>query len=124
MEEDKQKVLELWTQNAEKIKKLVRAKRARVKQLQDQHAALDTQEANLKFDLEKDAFRKMGPGWFIIILCTIVLFLHCFNIGAYLFMTLTGYAFLSNWRLLYVKHSPLAQKIAIAIIAATIWFTK
>lgn len=92
-----------------------------IKQKQAAMDILQSQKANLTMELERHALRKMGVIWFVLTTVVFALMVQTYAIGSYVYFILNTYAFLSNYRALYVLRTPHAQNVAFVIILATLY---
>lgn len=115
------KELKIYKKQSIEIDAMLESVKEDIKQKQAAMDILQSQKANLKMELERHALRKMSAIWFILTAVVFALMLQTYANGSYVYCTLTAYAFLSNYRALYVLRTPHALNVAFVIILATLY---
>lgn len=102
------------------IQKMLNTAREDVKELTVQYNVFHHRAHNLRSDFERIYSRKQTLIWWLVLVCSFLLLLHTYTHQAYVFCLLNGYAFLINWKSLYVKEIPWAKFVAFTINVITL----
>lgn len=114
--------LDAFRKGAEEINALIAAKKENIRELQKRLDVYKTRKANLAFAYERAMARRMSVFWWLQLFILATLMFHAYANEAYFFVLLNGYAFLCNWRALYVCETPWAFGLGILTMMATIKF--
>lgn len=104
------------------IEKMILTCQSEIKDLTIQHNIFHTKKSNLLFELERIYAKKQSLLWWFIIVSSALLILHSYSHKVYVFCFVNAYAFLVNWKALYVKEVPYAKTVAFILNVITLKF--
>ena len=103
---------------------LVKRKQHEIKELQSKIEMLNTNKANLSFQLEREQFIKRGAFWWLLLLSLELLKFTACSAKQFVLVFICEYAFLAMWRGFYVKNIRYAGPVAICAVALSLYFLK
>lgn len=103
-------------QSKKLIDEAIVATRREIQQLEQELVSCNTRKANLVAEYERSQARRMSGLWYFIILSLLVGEYMTINGGLLGWAIVCRYAFLINWRSLYVKQVPYARVVGLIVL--------